>query len=195
MIVDVRTLGRADQHAMFFRNPQEEPERPDTVGSLYLLRRDVNDMRRDMPNAALWPRAMVILAGIDLLAKFYTQNDSNGGVSERFREFVGRFITTDGTTSRNTWALFHLRNSLLHSFGWYSKGQGNKYRFTLARDSNAWLVQQDQTDSESWVANLTELEIRFERSITQYEALINSPSEQESFSTDMFLKYGWSNIG
>lgn len=62
------------------------------------------------------------MAGIDLLAKFHVNNDAIGGVGARYRGFLSEYITKDHTpTSANNEALYQFRNSLLHSFGWYSR--------------------------------------------------------------------------
>ncbi len=209
MVVDATMLATGQQQAMFFRNPTDNPVIPGTFGTLYLLRRDLNDMREFMrdPNKkcervdlALWPRAMVIFAGIDLIAKFYANDDATGGgaIGQRFRDFVARFITQDNdANSAQTQAVWQCRNSVLHSFGWYSESGGVVYRFSLTRTTQNWLMQQDPNNAERWWLNLTRLEQRFDASIGEYEALINDPNEPETFPTgnQIFEKYGWMNIG
>jgi hypothetical protein len=59
--------------AIFFRDPHIEPVIPGKMSVLYLLRRDV--MHCFDHNIVLFPATMTILAGIDLLAKFYAGND------------------------------------------------------------------------------------------------------------------------
>lgn len=199
MIIDAKTLSLAQQQAMFFRDPLEEPILPGTFGSLYLLRRDLNDMRKLAPNEALWPRAMVIFAGIDLLAKFWENNDmSYGEIGKRFRRFVAHFMTKDNSESSDqNYAFWNCRNSVLHSFGWYSEGGGKVYRFTLTRDLGNWLIQQDSTNLELWSLNLVQLEKLFEDAISAFEKAINDPAQPETFpaGNKIFEKYGWSNIG
>lgn len=198
MVADPTTFDSAGQQAMFFRNPAEEPQIPGFFGSLYLLRRDLNDMRRVIPDAALWPRAMAVFAGIDLLAKFFTNKDDIGGVADRYTRFVARFITQDNNQALSeTEAIWQCRNSLLHSFGWWARGRSVTYRFALARDTQTWLTRQDNVDHERWFVNLTELEQRFENSITEYQRLILDPHEPESFPTgnQIFERYGWMAIG
>lgn len=200
MVVDATTLTQDLQQAMFFRSPLQDPVTPGTFGSLYLLRRDLNDMRRLAPNEALWPRAMVIFAGIDLLAKFWENNDqTNGGeIGRRFRRFVARFITSDNLeNSDQNNAFWNCRNSVLHSFGWFSQGGGITYRFSLTRDSANWLIRQDPNNLELWTLNLIQIEERFDTAIRTYEALINDPAAPETFpvGNQIFERYGWTQIG
>ena len=70
-IVNTATLTVAQKQQMFFQNPSIPPAPfPHTFGSLYLLRRDINDMKVALPNAAIWPRTMAIMAGIDLAVSY-----------------------------------------------------------------------------------------------------------------------------
>jgi hypothetical protein len=75
---------------LFFKNPVIEPDGP-TQGVLYLLRREVQDcfigkvVPEDQVIAEsqknrhrLFATVMVIMAGIDLLAKFYAGSDETG---------------------------------------------------------------------------------------------------------------------
>jgi len=57
---------------LFFEDPTVNRSPPGDYGILYLLRRDIT---RCMDNSILWPAAMAIMAGIDLLAKFETGDD------------------------------------------------------------------------------------------------------------------------
>ena len=86
---------------LFFKNPAEQPD-GSIQGVLYLLRREVQDCfigkvvpedqviaESQKDRHRLFATVMVIMAGIDLLAKFYAGSDENGGVefgSEPSRE-------------------------------------------------------------------------------------------------------------
>ncbi len=63
----------------------------------------------------LFASTMLMLTGIDLLAKFYAGCDSDG-VGKRFNNFAQKYIPHTPED-----ALYALRNSLLHSFGLYNK--------------------------------------------------------------------------
>jgi len=198
MVVNATALSIVQQQAMFFEDPINAPNVPGTHGTLYLLRRDVNDMRSIMPQAALWPRAMAIMAGIDLLAKFFANDDAQGAVGNRFRNFLARFITRDNApNSGNNEALFQFRNSLLHSFGWFSIGRrGAIFRFTLTQSPQNWLVRQDPANAQNWVVNLRQLETEFDQGVNDYISAINDPARPERFPSgnNIFERYGWMNI-
>ncbi|HEY9684285.1 MAG TPA: hypothetical protein V6C86_22085 [Oculatellaceae cyanobacterium] len=106
-----------DRLDFFFRDPTTEPViQPgnNRFSNLYLLRRDINTC---FASAAIWPGVMGIMAGIDLVAKFHAGTDVTG-VGDRFRTFVDQYITHDAPNSE---VIYQLRNSMLHSFGLYSK--------------------------------------------------------------------------
>ncbi|MGD9684278.1 MAG: hypothetical protein AB7W16_24195 [Candidatus Obscuribacterales bacterium] len=197
MAVDPQALALAQQQEMFFRDPLQNPIVPGVNGTLFLLRRDLNDLP---VGAALWPRVMAMFAGIDLLAKFYDNSDAtqHGEIGRRFRRFVARFITQDNTQdSANNYAVWHCRNSVLHSFGWYSQGGGHTYRFSLTQSPDTWIVHQSAANPENWLFNIQHFETRFHASIGEYEALIDDPAEPVQFPSgnNIFERYGWMFIG
>lgn len=105
----------------FFRDPAIEPTfQPgnNLFSNLYLLRRDINTC---FASDAIWPGVMAIMSGIDLLAKFFAGADTTapGDVGNRFRAFAGEYLTNNNAIDNEV--LYQLRNSLLHSFGLYTK--------------------------------------------------------------------------
>ena len=127
----------------FFQSPLQPRSLPGDFGILYLLRRDIIQCLGKNPNTgaalglqSVWPGAMAILAGIDLLAKYLAGNDDRGGVGKRFREFVkSKYFGPISAGDEET--IYQLRNALLHSFGLYSESESKKhvvtkYRFTLS---------------------------------------------------------------
>lgn len=91
---------------LFFKNPAEQPD-GSIQGVLYLLRREVQDCfigkvvpedqviaESQKDRHRLFATVMVIMAGIDLLAKFYAGSDENGGVGSRIRTFAREFVFT-----------------------------------------------------------------------------------------------------
>lgn len=75
--------------ALFFENPKLYRSPPGEFGILYLLRRDIDQC---IAGSILWPGAMAIMAGIDLLAKFAAGDDAVGQVGNRFRDFLGQYF-------------------------------------------------------------------------------------------------------
>lgn len=105
------------------------------MSTLHLARREIQDClsgtvidEEHVVDAALrephrlFATAMVIMAAIDLLAKFYTGSDETGKAGARIKAFTARFIF-DGHPSAERFAevlYLGLRNPLLHSFTLYN---------------------------------------------------------------------------
>jgi len=161
-----------DRIDLFFEDPSVCHKPPRWYGVLYLLRRDIRTCLDIGSNAgaktdckALWPGAMAIMAGIDLLAKFLAGSDSVGETGLRFRNFLGRYfkpISSDDATT-----IYQLRNALLHSFGLYSEHKGKVYRFTLTAVRRP--LVQERADDKYWIDILT-LHDRFEAAVERYHA-------------------------
>lgn len=147
---------------LFFEDPSTPPRpRPTFYGVLYLLRRDIITC---FNNVAEWPGIMAILAGIDLLGKFYVGSDNTRLVSvrERFTSFLNYF---DDISEREKEIIYQLRNSLLHSFGLYSEDRnGNVYRFTLGKVFPQFIKQ----DGDRYYVNVLKLREYFNLSIKNY---------------------------
>lgn len=189
----------------FFRNPTEVPEKSDEFSILYLLRRDIKMCLGIDPNnntkigyQALWPGTMAILAGIDLVAKFYEGNDEtrNGAVGKRFRQFLKEYF---GLNNEEQKTIYQLRNSLLHSFGLYSKDRkGNEYKFVLtSKQESVQLVQ--CMENNNYLIDIRTLHKQFEIAIEKYQTDVIADVKykqilQENFSK-MFPKYSATNIG
>ncbi len=130
------------QIELFFRDPNDVPGDTGLHSTLYLLRRDIRKclsigFADQNESIARWPGAIAILAGIDLLAKFFTgQDDFFQGpqklnVSKRFTNFIENYFHLDSSDQID--AIYQLRNALIHSFGLYSQDQKTKkvYKFVL----------------------------------------------------------------
>jgi len=122
----------AQQVLKFFEDPAVDHPPPYQYSVLYLLRRDIAYCMGDDPSSvkALFAGVMGILAGIDLLAKFYAGSDSSS-MGRRFRQFVRQYCGP--LSSREQEILYQLRNALMHSFGLYAydRRRHRVYRFEL----------------------------------------------------------------
>ena len=106
----------------FFFKYEKDISGKTTFSNLNLLRRDIytcfninpNDLKSIIGSSALWPGTMAILAGIDLLAKFYLGNDDYNNSKQAFKNYTHEFIDQDYVEE-----LYQLRNALFHSFGLY----------------------------------------------------------------------------
>lgn len=177
---------------LFFKKPSAPPIIPGTFGILYLLRRDTLqclgfDTNTGAKNKepVLWPGGMAILAGIDLLAKFFKGDDTIGQVGQRFKDFIAQYFQSLSTGDEET--IYQLRNSLLHSFGLYSQTRTQTYHFILTAN-NSPLVQ--QTASGKFQIDLLTLHQQFEDAIEKYADDLNKTSNLQSNFTLMFQNYG-----
>jgi hypothetical protein len=182
---------------LFFLSPRVQMDAPNDFGVLYLLRRDIDRCMGIDPNTgtregstALWPGAMAILAGVDLLAKFVDGSDG-GDVGDRFRRFLERFQMTKPADSQ---VIYQLRNSLLHSFGLYSKTRPTKtkksevYRFILTDSGTGPLVSPKPSDR--YYVDLRALHRSFEAAVDAYRAALSSDLSLQANFDAMFGNYG-----
>ena len=183
----------------FFKRPEEDPVLPGKSSTLYLLRRDISmcfgiyptkDGGAKIGAGAIWPGVMAILAGIDLLGKFYAGDDSTiSGVGARYKVFTEKYIDQS-----NSETLYQLRNALLHSFGLYSKTrQGKEYRFILSpKDQNEFI--KIGIDNKYFI-DVKVLWKKFEKGVVVYfEDILKNPDLQNKFNL-MFDNYGSVWIG
>lgn len=183
---------------LFFKAPNELPNLSGTNGTLHLLRRDILLCLRIDPNSgqeiefqALWPAAMAIFAGIDLLAKFYTGEDT-ASVGPRFKNFVEKYFDLDDKgEDRET--IYQLRNALIHSFGLYSKKEnksGNvvkEWRFTVTAGDRPLITKYNEN---KFLVDLFALHKHFEAAVTQYRADVLTDMTALQKFRDMFQNYG-----
>jgi len=189
----------------FFKDPAIPPTTPGEYGVLYLLRRDIKTCMGIDPNTgnsinciALFPGAMTILAGIDLLGKFLAGCDdtSGGKVGERFRAFVKEYFEPISSGDEDT--IYQLRNALIHSFGLYSEKKRNGkvykvYKFRLNRKGGPLVTP---SGGDNYLIDVLTLRKKFETAIECYQADLkaNKNDLQNHFKL-MFPKYGKISIG
>lgn len=159
------------------------------------MRRDIDqcmgiDPTTGQPSGSsvLWPGAMTMLAGIDLLAKFLAGSDdtSPGKPGERYRNFLGKYFTNLSQSDRDV--IYQLRNALLHSFGLYSKGNGKVYRFVLDCGCTGPIVSHMHPDR--YGIDLCVLHQEFERAVVAYQNELESNKELQANFTAIFPNYG-----
>ena len=173
---------------LFFLSPRTKVDRPNWFGVLYLLRRDIDLCMGINPDTgeamALWPGAMAMLAGIDLLAKFFAGCDDGGPgkVGNRFRMFLERFFV--GTSSTHRGVIYQLRNSLLHSFGLYSPN----YRFFLTNHGAGALVSYNPPDR--YHVDLRVLHREFEKAVAAYCAALDSDPQHRQLQANFKAMLG-----
>lgn len=181
---------------LFFQNPNDFNDKQGVYSTLFLLRRDILTSFGINPNdnskveyQVLFPGTMAIMAGIDLLSKFYfTDNETNGNKSgDRFKGFIKKYIDNVGHE-----VLYQLRNSLLHSFGLYSKDrQGREYNFILNQNTDSFI---NKIDDKNYLISINILRDYFESSIQKYMQDILNDQELKTNFELMFIKYGYIGI-
>jgi hypothetical protein len=108
------------------------------------------------------PRRLGVCAGIDLLGKFLAGNDLEGGVRKRFTKFLTTYF---GISQNDADTIYQLRNSLLHSFGLYSKRKGKVVRFVLFGGPGT-LISPSASESDTYLINIEILRTEFENALT-----------------------------
>jgi hypothetical protein len=139
----------------------------------------------------LWPATMAILAGIDLLGKFYTGEDGRR-VGQRFTNFVDKYFQPISPDDAKT--IYQLRNALLHSFGLYSKSatktSRKEYYFSLILPEAGPLVRQHLENPDIYLISIAVLYDKFETAIRDYKKDVeNDPVLRNNFSL-MYPYYG-----
>ena len=176
-------LTTADAIHLFFEDPNIFRAPPGNFGILYLLRRDIEQC---LASKIQWPCAMAVMAGIDLLAKFFTGRDQSGDVGRRFQFFVKEYFHCTESEGR---LIYQLRNSLLHSFGLYFEDPlGTPRRFQLQAGVGKPLIERE--DGGKYRVDLPTLHQRFESAVEKYRQDLFRHSTLENNFAQMFSKYG-----
>lgn len=178
---------------IFFQPPDTHDQGQEVFSTLYLLRRDIctcfgidPNNGSKLANEALFPATMGIMAGIDLLSKFVYLDDETGKKSsrKRFMDYVVKYIEHEHSE-----ALYHLRNSLLHSFGLYSRDwiSGQVFKFILDRN-RAMLVE--KLDDVNHIIDIGILWKRFEESVATLKVDIQTEDDLKENFQLMYDRYG-----
>lgn len=186
-----------DKIERFFKDPHSPNEVPGDFSTLYLLRKDAWKCYGCDPHdcsettTVLFPGAMTVFCGIDLLAKFH-ESDAPGKVSDRFKNYVQRFFPSGSVSADVPTHVYGLRNSLMHSFGMRDRKKavgevcyGIKADLHLPDD----LVVELKKD-EWYVVDILLLHTEFEASIEAFKKhILRTPSLHTQFS-EMWDRYG-----
>jgi hypothetical protein len=88
--------------------------------------------------------------------------------------------------------LYQLRNTLLHSFGLYSKRKERIYKFSMAVLERSLVTQ---TSEEDYLINHKELFLGWERSLDLYLRALQTSSELQAKFIAIMPNYGITHIG
>jgi hypothetical protein len=218
---DTKVMSIDEEIELFFKDPGIRTQVKDS-STLHLLRRDIyscmgyiNDDNKNewikcdkKKDPTRWPGAMVILAGIDLLGKFYDGNDKSCKVANRFKAYYNKYIAPydkdEYNDKQNAEIIYQLRNSLLHSFGLYSKDTFNFkiYHFNVCINNKKLIEEGSDTiikkeeDGKKYTILFYRIDIGilhdlFEGSIEKYKSdLMEDKTEMKNNFHNMFKNYG-----
>lgn len=175
---------------LFFEDPVNYVEASES-STLHLLRRDIYScMGYTIQNGKwhkniapiIWPGAMAVLTGIDLLGKFYAGND-DGKVGSRFKAYCEKYICSPDDAK----VIYKLRNSLVHSFGLSSASY--LFQVSSSRQDLVKLLHVEGTDYY-YKIDLYTLWKKFEQSIEKYKQDLAKDSNLQNNFFAMFKLYG-----
>ncbi|HVN95356.1 MAG TPA: hypothetical protein VMT62_02915 [Syntrophorhabdaceae bacterium] len=183
-----------DLIASFFKDPNKNLGVTGQFSVLYLLRRDIltcfgmnPDNNEPIGFRALWPGTMGVLAGIDLLGKFFSGEDSIGNVRNRFCEFIKQNF--DSVSPPDEKIIYQLRNSMLHSFGLYSRGRKCEFRFSLTHAGRNPLVT--RIGGDNYHIDTLTLYMDFEKGVHNYKNHLMTRTDLQSKFRSMIDNYGF----
>ncbi|MCC7178927.1 MAG: hypothetical protein IT177_11110 [Acidobacteria bacterium] len=199
-----------DQRIAAFFAPPVPPQLDGQVSVLHLLRREIQDcligevtpenQTLSRPERRrLFATAILLVAGVDLLAKFYEGTDNNGGTGRRFKAFATRFILKGfgnaAILSEVLWV--GCRNPLLHSFGIHNE----LYNIIVVRRIGAAPqgkpepVLSKSLDGKSYALSVEGLFEAFCRTVAEYRDLLRDNQDLRRKFDLMFPKYGQISVG
>jgi hypothetical protein len=176
----------------FFRDHITYSPEPNAYSVLYFIRRDIRICMRDPkesdPHPALFAATMLVFAGIDLLGKFLAGEDSfkKGKPGKRFRRFFTRYFQT--VSPDDAKIIYQLRNALMHSFGLYSRDNGNEYHFILSTGTGGPLITHQGSDH--YLVDLRTLQDLFQNAIKEYHKDLQQDSSFQNNFAAMYPRYG-----
>jgi hypothetical protein len=184
-----------DKLELFFKDPHVPSEIPGDFSTLYLLRKDAWKCYGCDPEGCvettkvLFPGAMTVFCGVDLLAKFY-QGDV-GQVTGRFKRYVQDFFPASRALPDLSHHVYGLRNCLMHSFGMRDrlKASGQvTYGIKADQEDSTLLVELKQ--GEWYVIDIVTLHQEFEASVGEFKKHVLRDSGSHQVFSDMWDRYG-----
>lgn len=184
-------------------NPVDPASLCRKYGILYHLRRNINvcmQVQQGEPQSP-WASAVLICAGIDLLAKHYAGTDEfirnrskkrepwRYAVGVRFEQFIKDYFPAPANTASKR--IYDIRNNLLHSFGIYTAKPRCKYHLIVSASNPTVLQQISQTRCG---VNVSGLHQAFEASILSYRAALGAAGVNDKLTRrfdKMYQRYGW----
>jgi hypothetical protein len=191
----------------FFFTPPATITTLGTFSSLFLLRREAQDcligkvidedtvideaMRGG--EHRLFATMMVVMAGVDLLAKFYAGSDDFGAAGSRIKAFAARYMFPSAKDpARSAEILYQaVRNPLLHSFTLYDR----KFEVWMVNRAPQFDIFENPEKPGHVLVSFEGIYSAFLRGLRAYHAeLVGSPDLLRKFEL-MYEKYGTTGFG
>ncbi len=190
-----------DEQIVFFFAPPLRMQTGGSLSTLHLLRREAQDclignvIEEDLVVAEankehhrLFATTMVLMAGIDLLAKFFAGSDRQGKVGERVKAFSKRYVFENLPSADEFAEVLYVgcRNPMLHSFTLHNK----EYRITLTTGFTHGVVRRVREQPDLFVISIEGLFLAFVQACRSYEAALRASRDLQAKFTAMFPAYG-----
>jgi hypothetical protein len=187
-----------EQIDLFFRMPTLGPE-GSQQGTLYLLRREIQDcligtvvpedqVLEQKERCRLFATVMVIMSGIDLLAKFRAGSDENGEVGQRIKAFSKEYIFRDLPSAELFSDVLYegCRNPMLHSFTLHSK----RFKMTLMQGLTNGVIRTIHGEPDWFVLSVEGLYLAFAAAVKAFESDVRTNAAMQQNFAKMFPHYG-----
>jgi hypothetical protein len=198
---------RIDEKITFFFAPPVPRQPTGQMSTLHLARREAQDCligtclpERDVlgqpERHRLFATAMVIMAAVDLLAKFYAGRDGIGESGARVKDFLKEFLLAGNPRADEFAEAIYLgvRNPLLHSFSLHSTAR------TVALAGGPGLgsrevVWWNRERPEELMISVDGLFAAFVQAVSDFEGAIRADAGLQRNFELMFEPYGVLAVG
>jgi hypothetical protein len=185
----------------FFFAPPVPIQVSERVSTLHLVRREAQEcligevIPEDQVTAdprtrhRLFATTMVIMSGIDLLAKFYAGADDNRGSGERFQKFLVTFMFGDEGAAKEEYAevlYYGCRNPMVHQFTLHQ----TKFSIMLSDRLNFRPIFRLAFSRHSYGVSVEGLYVAFLKAVKAYETTLRVDAVLQSHFSIMFPLYG-----
>jgi hypothetical protein len=185
----------------FFFAPPVPTQVGERVSALHLVRREAQDCligdvipehqvtADPRKHHRLFATTMVIMSGVDLLAKFYAGADDNRGSGERFQKFVATFMFGDEGAAKDEYAevlYYGCRNPMVRSFTLHQ----TKFSIMLSDRPNVRPVFRLGFSRHSYGISVEGLYVAFLKAVKSYETALRVDAVLQSHFSIMFSLYG-----
>ncbi len=191
------------QQIEFFFAPPLPPQ-AGVASPLHLLRREAQlcllgdvvpeeSVGSDQRRNRLFATCMVIMAGIDLLAKFHAGDDADGKSRKRFETFLSEYVSSGPATATMSFAeviYLGFRNPVVHSFSLYSKKVTVSLAQGLGRGAVVRPVGRGPDEPEQFVISLEDLFLAFLHAVREYQSDLKTRDDLQGNFARMFPLYG-----